>query len=382
VQMARVRRTVLALGLAVALSAAAARAADGTLVFQTKDWTFESPAVIGTQADLELVPSEIQLCTDEIKRLVSHRPKNVERFTMRWIIDGARISFALPTGVENHVPSEAWRLIDPGTRWFWEGLVGSGLCSGPHEITHVLTWQSWHMAWANEGFATLTDWLYQSASWRCCTTAIQLAHECDETGYSDGPTHNPYSDLRRFSISSEMYKTAACLWREVLRRGGFPAIRRILMGLRTSPATTPGELVVHHVNPVLGGDFRPIAKRYGFTDHDLVAAGPPPLDPPPPALLVSKPRTSPVPARAGQRVTATVKVARSDTGDSPATLTVRCPARLGIRAANASVRSFANGRATCSWRTPRSARGLSLSASVLVSYRGVSAGRGVPVLLH
>src|SRR6266508_2402141 len=158
-------------------------------------------------------------------------------------------------------------------------------------------------------------------------------------GYSDGPTHHPYSDLRRFSISSEMYNTAACFWREVLRRGGFPAIRRILMRLRASPATTPAE-------------------------------------------LVSKPTTSPVPARAGQRVTARVKVARSDTGDSPATVTVRCRARLGIRAANASVRSFANERATCSWRTPRSARGLSLSASVLVSYRGVSARRGVTVLLH
>ena len=109
---------------------------------------------------------------------------------------------------------------------------------------------------------------------------------------------------------------------------------------------------------------------------------PAPSRPTAPALLVSKPTTSPVPARAGQRVTARVKVARSDTGDSPATLTVRCPARLGIRAANASVRSFANGRATCSWRTPRSARGLSLSASVLVSYRGVSARRGVTVLLH
>ncbi len=128
---------------------------------------------------------------DEIKRLVSHRPRNVERFTMRWIIDGARISFALPTGVENHLPSEAWRLIDPGTRWFWEGLVGSGLCFGPHEITHVLTWQSWHMAWANEGFATLTDWLYQSASWRCCTAAIQLAHECDETATATGRRTTP-----------------------------------------------------------------------------------------------------------------------------------------------------------------------------------------------
>ena len=59
-----------------------------------------------------------------------------------------------------------------------------------------------------------------------------------------------------------------------------------------------GELVLLHVNPVLGLDFSPIATRYGFTDAELVAQEPPPPDPPPPALALSllKP---PVPARSG-----------------------------------------------------------------------------------
>src|SRR5262249_57765082 len=67
-----------------------------------------------------------------------------------------------------------------------------------------------------------------------------------------------------------------CFWLEVERRGGFAAIRRILMRLRTIEASTVGELVLHHVNPVLGIDLRPIAKRSGFTDPDLPAHGPRP----------------------------------------------------------------------------------------------------------
>jgi hypothetical protein len=79
-----------------------------------------------------------------------------------------------------------------------------------------------------------------------------------------------------------MYATAACFWLEVHRRGGFPALRRILMRMRSTKVTSVGELVVQHVNPVLGRDFRPIAKRYGFTNSDLTARGAPPHDPPPP----------------------------------------------------------------------------------------------------
>lgn len=208
----RAFRGTSALILVLVATAGAARADEGVLVFGTEDWTFESPAVLGTQADLELSARQIQLCTDEIERLVSHRPRNVERFGWRWVIDGLQVSYGGPTGVETHVPSPAWRLVDASTRSFRESIVARGACFGPHEISHVLTWESWHMAWANEGFATFTDWLYEGASWRCCGEAVRLLHECDEPGYTDGPTHHPYTDLRRFAVSIEMYFTAACFF--------------------------------------------------------------------------------------------------------------------------------------------------------------------------
>jgi hypothetical protein len=375
-------RSGSALILALLASAGAARGDEGVLAFQTEDWTLESPAALGTQADLELSARQIQLCTDEVRRLVSHRPTNVKRFSWRWIVDGLRVAYAFPTGVESHVPDSEWRLVDDVARPFRQSLVARGMCFGPHEITHVLTWESWRMAWSNEGFATFTDWLYQSGSWRCCGAPLRLVNDCDDTGYTDGPSHRPYADLRRFSISNEMYSTAACFWREVHRRGGFPAIRRILMRLRSYVAATPGELVVNHVNPVLGIDFRPIARRYGFSDADLAAAGAAPPDPAPPTLILSTPRTSPAAPRGGQRVTATASVMRSDTRDPPAAATVRCPARLGRRALAATVGTFAAGRATCRWRTPPSARGLVLRGTVVVSYRGVSARGTVTVRLR
>jgi hypothetical protein len=113
--------------------------------------------------------------------------------------------------------------------------VARGGCIGPHEITHVLTWDSWGLPWANEGFATFTDWLYQNASWRY-GQPTQLVNDCDETGWTDGVTQHPYSNLSRFVPTYDMYATAACFWLEIERRGGFPAIRRILMRLRAMPA--------------------------------------------------------------------------------------------------------------------------------------------------
>lgn len=348
--------------------------ADAVLVFETEDWRFEAPDVLGTQADLELSGRQIQLCTDEVERLISHRPRNVARFTWRWSIGGGPVSFASPVGVESRVPNESYRLIDPVSRPFRESIVARGACFGPHEVTHVLTWESWRLLWANEGFATFTDWLYEGASWRY-GQPTQLRHDCDETGFTDGGERRPYSDLRRFAVTHEMYATAACFWLEVHRRGGFPALRRILMRTRAIRATTAGELVVHHVNSVLGIDFRQIAKRYGFTDDDLTADGAPPPDPPPPSLLLSRMKV-PAPARAGRPLTVSVAVARSDTGDPPSGATVSCTARIGGAALRASAKRFAAGRASCSWRLPLSARGRTLRLTIAVAELGVAARAG------
>jgi hypothetical protein len=339
------RRLAACLAAAAAVVLAAPAYGDGLLVAETEDWRFEAPDVLGSQADLELNARQIQLCTDDLERLLHHRPRNVERFTWRWVIGGGPVSWASPLGVETHVPAPSYPLVDPAARAFREGVVARGVCFGPHEITHVMTWESWRLAWPNEGFATFTDWLYQSASWRY-GQPLQTTYACDQSGWTDGFARRPYSDLRNFAVTYDMYATAACFWVEVHRHGGFPAIRRILMRLRSIHASTPGELVVHHVNPVLGLDFRPIARRYGFTDADLTAAGAPPLDPPPPSLVLSKPKPSGMP-RARRQFRLSVDITRSDTGDPPSRAAVACPARAGATALRASSLLSAAARPAC-----------------------------------
>ena len=363
-------RLVVCLLVAAAAAVAAPAYGDGLLVAETDDWRFEAPDVLGPQADLELNARQIQLCTEELERLLHYRPRSTERFTWRWVIGGGPFSWASPLGVETHMPNASYPLVDPSVRPFRAGVVERGACFGPHEIAHVLTWESWRLAWPNEGFATFTDWLYQSASWRY-GQPLQMTYGCDESGWTDGFARHPYSDLRNFSVTYDMYATAACFWVEVQRRGGFPAIRRILMRLRSIHASTPGELVVHHVSPVLGVDFRPIAKRYGFTDADLAAAGAPPLDPPPPSLVLSKPKPSGTP-RAGRRFRLSVDVTRSDTGDPPPGAAVACTARAGATRLRASS-LLAGGRATCLWTPSRAVRGRTLRATITVTERGVAA---------
>jgi hypothetical protein len=366
-----VRRTlVTALVLLAVAAVAAAHAQTELRVVETTDWRLEAPAVLATQDELELLAQGVQLCTDELERLLHYRPRNVERFTMRWVIDGGRVSHASASGVLSHVPDAAYRLVGPGVRGFWESLAAQRLCFGPHEIAHVLTWESWSLAWPNEGFAQFTDWLF-NGSWRTGAEPVRPSHDCDETGYADGYAHYPYTDLRTFAFTHESYDTAACFWREVQRAGGFPALRRVLMRLRAYRPATVGELVVNHVNPVLGLDFRPVAKRYGFTDADLVATGEPPPDPPPPALELTPPKQRPARPRAGRTLTTMLSVARSDTGDPVDAATVTCPARLGGRTLVGIARPFAAGVAACVWRLPRTAGGKTLRASTTVVFLGV-----------
>jgi hypothetical protein len=255
----------------------AARGAD-ELRIETEDWVLTAPTALGTQADLEFMGRHVQICTDEIRRLVGHRPRNVAKFTVRWIVDGLSVSYATPVGFESHVDA-SYRLMTPETRAFLEPRVARSLCFGPHEITHVLTWESWGMGWPNEGFATFTDRLY-SREWRCCGDPGSF-FTCDETGYLDGLTHVSYTDLRRFTVDTQSYHTAACLWLEVYRRGGFRAIRKILAASRIEQPRTPAALAAY-TNSVLGADIRPVMMRYGFAAGDLATDGitvPPAIDP-------------------------------------------------------------------------------------------------------
>ncbi len=244
------------------------------LRFETSDWVFTAPTSLGSQADLELNGLQTQLCSAQIRVLVGRRPRNVEKFTMEWVIDGNLGSNATPTGVVNHVPDASWRLVSPESRAFRQQIVDRAICAGPHEVTHVLTWESFRLFWANEGFATFTDRIYEGLhSWSCCREPAPIGQSCDETGYDDlrGGERHEYSDLSQFQIDFGYYSTAACFWIEVHELAGFPAIRGILAGMRARPPEKTGELVAL-ASRVVNVDLRPLVARYGFGPSELEAA--------------------------------------------------------------------------------------------------------------
>jgi hypothetical protein len=237
---------------------------------ETEDWILTAPATLGTQADLELNGRALQLCHDEIERVIGHRPTNVAKFTATWQIGGS-YSYATPTGIVSLVPSADWPLIDPNVHGFVQRLVREGICFGPHEITHVLAWESFRTLWPNEGLATFTDRMYDSTTWRCCGEPVRTSLSCDETGYTYGPERRAYADLSPFRIDTVSYHTAACYWWELHRLGGLPAIRGVLASMRRTPPLSDGQ-VVEHANLVLNADLRPVLARYGFTPAELAAA--------------------------------------------------------------------------------------------------------------
>src|SRR6266540_3120249 len=261
-----------ALAVCAGTGATGARAAEPELTATTKDWVFRAPASLGSQADLELDAAAIQICSDEIHKLVGHRPPSPKKFTWTWVVSdaGPQFSSATRDGVVSLTHSD-FRLVPDDQRQFRETIVRRGICLGPHEVTHVLTSDGWGTRWATEGLAQLTDYLFRSADWRCCRAPQTQYFSCSETGYQEGPEFHLYADLSNFVVSPEMYDTAACFWLEVLDRSGLPAIRRALASLRVDPPLTSADLIVRNVSPAVGEDLRPIAKRYGFDDDELVA---------------------------------------------------------------------------------------------------------------
>lgn len=265
-----VRRVALAL-LLTGLGVAGAARGEDLLRAETDDWILTAPAALGTQSDLELNARAIQLCHDEIERVIGHRPTNVAKFTMEWRIGGGPVSYATTTGVVSLVPSAEWPLVDPSAFGFRQRLVRDGICFGPHEVTHVLAWESFRSLWPNEGLATFTDRMYDSTTWRCCAEPVRTTFTCDETGYTSGPDRRPYADLSPFTIDTVSYHTAACYWWEIHRLGGLPAIRGVLASMRRAPPVSDGQ-IVEHANLVLNRDLRPVLARYGFTPAELTAA--------------------------------------------------------------------------------------------------------------
>jgi hypothetical protein len=254
--------------LLVATASAGPQRALQDVTVETQDWILVAPASVAAREALEVYARGIQLCTDELVRMLDHRPRPGQKFLAQWIVHPTlQVSHAGPGGFVNYVP--AGYVLDPPA--FTRDYVARGRCFGPHELTHVLTADSWGPAWANEGFAQLTDHLFESASWQCCTMPLQLTFACEPGGYRDGPELVPYADLRGFAVDNRTYETAACFWLEVLQRGGFPAIRKTLGMMRARPPGSSAELVAY-VERVLGAELDPIVARYGFGASDL--AGP------------------------------------------------------------------------------------------------------------
>jgi hypothetical protein len=262
-----VRRGLVAALLVLAVAAPAAAVAE--LRVETKDWVLTAPDEVATQGELDLMGRAVQLCTDEIVKLLGHRPTVVERFTMQWRPASSSGAGATQTGVFNwYAPGR--RITDPAATRLRESLVAERRCFGPHEITHVLSWDSFRIAWASEGFAEYTDRLYQDA-FRCCAQPPPASFRCDERGWWRYAEQRPYRDLSPFDRTNDAYNTGACFWWEAQRAAGFPGLRALLASMRARPPVTTGELVVQHANPILGVDLRPYLIRYGFEPHELTA---------------------------------------------------------------------------------------------------------------
>ena len=95
-----------------------------------------------------------------------------------------------------------------------------------------------------------------------------------------------------------------------------------------------------------------------------------------PARLVAKQLTfSPARPVAGRRLTVGLSAARTDTGEPVVTGTVVCKASLGTVALRAPVQRFVQGRQTCAFVVPTSARGRRLAGSITVVAGGLSLTR-------
>jgi hypothetical protein len=77
-----VRRGLVAALLVLAAALPAAAAAE--LRVETKDWVLTAPDDVGTQGSLDLMGQAVQLCTDEIVKLLGYRTTVAPRFAMQW----------------------------------------------------------------------------------------------------------------------------------------------------------------------------------------------------------------------------------------------------------------------------------------------------------
>ena len=164
--------------------------------------------------------------------------------------------------------------MSPESRAVRQQIVDSAICFGPPRgHARALTWESFRLAWANEGFATFTDLIYDGLPpWSCCREPAPIQQTCDETGY--GPPAVSATNTATSASSRSTSGTTAprrASGSKLHELGGFPAIRGVLAGMRVRLPETTGGLVAL-ASRVVNVDLRPLVARYGFEPSELEAA--------------------------------------------------------------------------------------------------------------
>ncbi len=95
----------------------------------------------------------------------------------------------------------------------------------------------------------------------------------------------------------------------------------------------------------------------------------------PPTLVVRSSGTKPLAPRPDRPFTAFLVAARSDTGALVQSGKVTCKATIAFKPIKASSSGVANGRASCTWLIPKTAKGKKIRGSVTLEAEGLKATR-------
>jgi hypothetical protein len=91
--------------------------------------------------------------------------------------------------------------------------------------------------------------------------------------------------------------------------------------------------------------------------------------------------TSPAPAKAGKRFTATLAATESDTNGPIANATIKCAATVGTTRLPAT-HSLANGVVSCFFKLPKTAKGKTLRGTITITVQGTTLTKTYAVKIH